>query len=60
MFVLFRQANYFLSEYLLENILRHGKVITFGILCETELNYLPLILQENLVKDVNVFDLFVA
>jgi hypothetical protein len=32
-------------EYLavLENILR--QVITFGILCEMDLNYLPLILQ---------------
>ena len=30
-------------EYLLENILM--QFITFGMLCETDLNYLPLILN---------------
>jgi hypothetical protein len=45
-------------EYLLEDNRRHGKIITSGILCETDLNYLHLILQEKLVRDV--FYLFVA
>jgi hypothetical protein len=37
-------------ENLLENILR--QLITFGILCETDLNYLALILQQKLGRDV--------
>jgi hypothetical protein len=44
-------------EYLLESILTYGEVITFGILCETDMNYLPLILQEKLLRDVIVFHL---
>jgi hypothetical protein len=38
-------------EYLLENILKHGKDITshyVGMLCETGMNYLPLTLKEKL------------